>query len=180
MRAILVLLIASVSFFDASAYIGPTEKGKKPIGNDSYQKANCPPSDAKLFMEFNDVRALVEAGGALWQNRQTSSASYEVPLGSGSHVLYSGSIWMGGNDVNGQLKLAAVLFRRGNDFWTGPLSQNVGSGDYDPAYPVGDNALRDYGAATIDPDVCMEYDRFFPIAKAEVINYTLAFECAQN
>jgi len=187
MRAILVLLIASVSFFDASAYIGPTEKGKKPIGNDSYQKANCPPSDAKLFMEFNDVRALVEAGGALWQNRQTSSASYEVPLGSGSHVLYSGSIWMGGNDVNGQLKLAAVLFRRGNDFWTGPLSQhsetpspNAGNGTYDPTQPVGDDAIRDYGSATINPDVCIEYDKFFTIAKAEVINYTLTWECNQD
>lgn len=185
MRVLLAILVVFSLSIQANAAMDPTALGKgneKPLGNSGqdFQKANCPPSDAKLYMEFNDVRALVEAGGSLWQNRQTNAASYEVPVGGRNHVLYSGSIWMGGVDVNGQLKLAAILFRRGNDFWTGPLSQNVGSGDYDPAYPVGDNALRDYGAATIDPDVCMEYDRFFPIAKAEVINYTLAFECAQN
>ena len=183
MRALLIILIVLGSIFEANAIKGPTPTGgsNKPLGGgNDYQKANCPPSDEKLFLEFNDVRALVEAGGSLWQNRQTNSASYEVPLGGGNHVIYSGSIWMGGNDVNGQLKLAAILFRQGNDFWTGPLSQTVGSGTYDPTNPVGDNAIRDFGAATIDPDVCVTYDDFFTIAKAEVINYTLAFECSQN
>ncbi|MCO5268010.1 MAG: T9SS type A sorting domain-containing protein [Brumimicrobium sp.] len=155
------------------------KNGTKPTGN-IYDKANCPPSNARLFMDFNDVKALVEVGGSLWQNRQTNSASYEVPAGSGNRVLYSGSIWMGGTDVNNQLKLAAILFRQGEEFWAGPLSQNVGSGNYDPMQPVGFDAIRDYGAATIDPDVCMQYDKFFTIAKQEVINYTLAFQCNQN
>lgn len=183
MRFLLVILIALVPLFGVNAAIDPTSIGnpnEKPLGgqaDDAYQKSNCPPSDARLFMEFNDVRALVEAGGSLWQNRQSGAASYEVPVGGGNHVLFSGSIWMGGLDVNGQLKLAAIKFRRGNDFWTGPLSQTVGSGDYDPSQPVGDNATKDFGAATITPDVCIEYDRFFTITKAEVINYTLAFEC---
>jgi len=182
MRVFLIILIVLGSFFEANAIMDPTAtKGtkSKPVG-DVYQKANCPPSDARLFMEFNDVRALVEAGGMLWMNRQTSAASYEVPLGGGNHVIFSGSIWMGGNDVNGQLKLAAVKFRQGNDFWTGPLSQTVGTGTYDPNNPVGDDATRDFGAATIDPDVCIQYDRFFSIAKAEVINYTLSWECNQD
>jgi hypothetical protein len=184
MRTFLIILIVLGSVFEANALKDPSSlegsKAKPLGGNDAYQKANCPPSDARLFLEFNDVRALVEAGGALWQNRQNGSASYEVPLGGGNHVLYSGSVWMGGNDVNGQLKLAAVLFRQGNDFWTGPLSQTVGSGNYNPSQPVGDDAIRDFGAATIDPDVCIEYDKFFSIAKAEVINYTLAWECGQD
>src|SRR5690554_6098765 len=175
MRALLIILIVLGSVFEANALRPPSSSNEapqdKPLGgsSDVYTKANCPPSDAKLFLEFNDVRALVEAGGSLWQNRQNGSASYEVPLGGGNHVIYSGSIWMGGNDVNGQLKLAAITFRQGNDFWTGPLSQ-----------PVGYDATRDFGAATIDPDVCIQYDRFFTIAKAEVINYTLAWECDQN
>src|SRR5690554_6476550 len=83
MRVFLIILIVLGSFSEANALRDPAsndENKNKPIGgNGDYLKANCPPSDAKLFLEFNDVRALVEAGGALWQNRQTGTASYEVP-----------------------------------------------------------------------------------------------------
>ncbi|WP_107038537.1 T9SS C-terminal target domain-containing protein [Brumimicrobium mesophilum] len=181
MKLFLLVLIGLSFTFGTSAAIDPTASaGNKPLGgNQDYNKANCPPSDARLFMDFNDVRALVEVGGSLWQNRATTSASYEVPLGGGNHVLFSGSIWMGGVDVNGQLKIAAVLFRtQGNDFWGGPLTVSPGSGNYDPSQSVSDNAIRPFGPAEIDPAVCIEYDKFFPIAKAEVINYTLRFECS--
>lgn len=180
----IILVLIGFGFNVNAAQVPTSKKGKdtKPgHSNGDYSKANCPPSDGKLFMEFNDVRALIETGGSLWQNRSTNAAVYEVPLGSGNHVLYSGSIWMGGVDVNNQIKLAAVLFRSdGNDFWPGPLSVTAGTGDYDPSQPVGDDAVRDFGAATVDPDVCITYDKFFSIAKAEVINYTMAFECSQN
>lgn len=178
-KFLITLVVLGISIgANAAEFIG--DKGKPNKGNDAYNKANCPPSSARIFMDFNDVKALVEVGGSLWQNRQTSTASYEVPVGGGNHVLFSGSIWMGGNDINGQLKLAAVKFRQGNDFWPGPLSVTVGTGDYDPRFPVGDDAIRDFGAATIDPDVCIEYDKFFPIAKAEVINFILKTECENN
>lgn len=176
-----ILFLGSV--FGASAYLGPEEQNSIEAngGNNTVvvPKANCPNSNAKLFTDFNDVRALIEVGGSLWQNRTTNTASYEVPVGSGNHVIYSGSIWMGGTDVNGQLKLAAVKFRTsGNDFWPGPLSVNVGSGNYDPDQAVGDDAIRDFGAATIDPDVCIEYDKFFTIEKSEVIKFNLQYECS--
>ncbi len=179
MRIFLVVLIVVTSIFQVNArrLPGEGETGMNENNNDQYLKANCPPSNARLFMEFNDVKALVEVGGSLWQNRQTGAASYEVPTGGGNHVIYSGSIWMAGLDVNGQLKLAAILFRQGNDFWAGPLSQTVGSGSYDPSQPVGFNATRDFGAATIDPDVCSDYDEFYTISKSEVIAYTLQYEC---
>ena len=182
MRLFLLVLFAFAFVFESNARMMPGEEnsGMNQNGGDPYLKANCPPSNARLFMEFNDVRALVEVGGSLWQNRQTSAPSYEVPIGGGNHVIYAGSIWMGGLDVNGQLKLAAVKFRQGNDFWAGPLSQTVGSGNYDPTQPVGFDATRDFGAATIDPDVCSDYDRFFSISKAEVIAYTLQWECDQD
>ncbi|RYM35061.1 T9SS type A sorting domain-containing protein [Brumimicrobium glaciale] len=181
MRLLLIVLIGFGFAFGTNAAIDPTaDSGKsKPLGGEqNYNKANCPPSDGLLFMQFNDVKALVEVGGSLWQNRQTSVPSYEVPIDGGNHVLYSGSIWMGGVDVNGQLKLAAVLFRtKGNDFWAGPLSVIPSSGNYDPSQPVGDNAIRPFGLATIDPETCKEYDKFFPIKKSEVINFTLTYEC---
>lgn len=143
-------------------------------------KANCPNSNARLFMEFNDVRALIEVGGSLWQDRANGSAAYFVPAEANTTVIFAGAIWMGGKDVNGQLKLAALTFRSGNDFWPGPLSVDVNSGNYNPNQPVGDNAIRDFGAATIDPDVCIEYDRFFSIAKSEVTQFSLQYECSQT
>ncbi|SFT69315.1 hypothetical protein SAMN05216474_1853 [Lishizhenia tianjinensis] len=182
MKFYLSALLFLGTVFGAHAYLGPEEQnsiqGNGGNGSVIVPKANCPNSNARLFTDFNDVRALIEVGGSLWQNRTTGSASYEVPVGSGNHVIFSGSIWMGGTDVNGQLKLAAVKFRtQGNDFWGGPLSVTIGSGNFDPNAPVGDDAIRDFGAATIDPDVCIEYDKFFTIEKSEVIKFNLKYEC---
>ena len=185
MKLYLITVFSSLMFINAFAALGPTDKkdGSKGSGNSDDEftaKSNCPPSSARLFMDFNDVRCLIEVGGSLWQNRQINAPSYEVPKGGGNHVIYSGAIWMGGLDVNGQLKLAAIKFRQGNDFWAGPLSQTVGSGDYDPRFPVGDDAVRDFGGATITPDQCVQYDRFFTMEKSEVIAFALAFECNQD
>ena len=181
---ITILFFASLNVWSAEHPLNHDPKAKgtdiKDNNPQAYAKANCPPSNARLFMEFNDVKALIEVGGSMWQNRQVGASSYEVPKGSGNHVIYSGSIWMGGLDVNGQLKLAAIKFRQGNDFWAGPLSQVVNSGNYDPSQPVDASAIRDFGAATIDPDVCSEYDKFFTMRKSEVIAFTLAFECNQD
>jgi hypothetical protein len=141
--------------------------------------ANCAPATAQLTMEFNDVSSFIEQGGSMWQNRQASVAAYEVPKGSGLYAIYAGALWMGGTDVNGQLKLAGLTFRQGNDFWPGPLTVTPGTGNYDPAAPVGDDAVRDFGEANIDPDQCEFYDKFYTIRKSEVENYTLWWECDQ-
>jgi hypothetical protein len=179
---LLVLIQATVLGQFNKADIDPKAIAKKMEQEhlSALAKANCPPSNARLWIEFNDVRSLVETAGGMWQDRQVFANAYEVPKGGGNHVIFSGSVWMGGLDVNGQLKLAALRWRQGNDFWAGPLSQVVGTGDFDPTQPVGFDATRDFGSATITPDVCMEYDRFFTIRKAEVIAFALAFECNQN
>ncbi|PHR49132.1 MAG: hypothetical protein COA32_03530 [Fluviicola sp.] len=180
MKLYLVTILALTFAFTASALNIPDKGSKDGNSTIAYNKANCPPSNAKLFMDFNDVKALIEVGGSMWQDRQANAASYEVPIDGGNHVIYSGSIWMGGLDVNGQLKLAAITFRTGNDFWAGPLSQTVGTGTYDPTGPVSFDATRDFGAATIDPSQCSKYDKFFTIAKSEVIAWTLNWECSQD
>jgi len=171
-------LVANALGYYPADYIPPSAGGS---GSATFgAKANCPNSNARLFMEFNDVRALIEVGGSLWQDRANGAAAYFVPAESNTTVIFAGAIWMGGKDVNGQLKLAALTFRSGNDFWPGPLSVNIGSGNIQPGVAVGDNAIRDFGAATIDPDVCIEYDQFFSIAKSEVIQFSLQYECSQT
>ncbi|MEN9998971.1 MAG: hypothetical protein RI922_1961 [Bacteroidota bacterium] len=179
MKKQLIAIVLGVSMIwsnSALSYLGPNDKiggGDLPV----LKGANCAPATAKLIMEFNDVKALIEQGGSMFQNRATGTASYEVPKGSGLHIIFAGALWMGGTDVNGQLKLAALRYRSGNDFWPGPLTVTPNSGDFNPLYPVGDNVVRDFGEANIDPDQCMAYDKFYTIRKAEVIKFSLWWEC---
>lgn len=180
MKKQLIAIVLGVSMMwsnSALSYLGPNHKSDK---GSTLKGANCSPSVRKLTMKFNDVSALIEQGGSMFQDRQNGVAAYEIPKGSGLTVIFAGALWMGGTDVNGQLKLAALTFRTGNDFWAGPLSVNLGSGDYDPLFPVGDDAIRDYGAATIDPDQCMAYDKFFTVTKSTVIKFNIWYECNEG
>jgi hypothetical protein len=176
---IFILGIAGSSF----AYKNFNHHGPDNIPTPDGRAASCAPANERLFMEFNNVRGLVETGGSLWQDRANGSASYEVPKGSNKFVLYSGALWMGGTDVNGQLKLAAHMFRQGNDFWAGPLGDLIdGTGNYDP-FVVQNAALelyKDYGAAEIIPSECLKYDRFYTIRKAEVRQFISWWNCDQG
>lgn len=164
----------TVACSQALAYLGPNDKDYKPTAK---PKANCSPATAKLTMKFNDVAALIEQGGSMFQNRAAGVAAYEVPKGSNRFAIFAGALWMGGTDVNGQLKLAALRYRSGNDFWPGPLTVTPGTGNYNPLNPVGDDAVRDFGEANIDPDQCIAYDKFYTIRKAEVIKFNIWWEC---
>ena len=159
----------------AWSYLGPNDK--KGSSDNTPKGANCSPATAKLTLEFNDVAALIEQGGSMFQNRQDGTAAYEVPKGSGLNAIYAGALWMGGTDVNGQLKLAALRYRQGNDFWPGPLTVTPGTGNYNPLNPVGDDAVRDFGEANIDPDQCQAYDKIYTIRKAEVIRFNVWWAC---
>jgi hypothetical protein len=180
MKKQLIAIVLGVSMIwsnSALSYLGPNDikKGNK---QKSVEKgANCSPATAKLTMTFNDVSAFIEQGGSMFQNRQVPVAAYEVPKGSDLTVIFAGALWMGGTDVNGQLKLAALTFRTGNDFWAGPLTVTPGTGNYNPLLPVGDDAVRDFGEANIDPNECLAYDKFFTIRKAEVVKFSIWWEC---
>jgi hypothetical protein len=116
--------------------------------------ANCTPASGRKFLEYNNVSALIETGGSMWLDRSRGKNAYEVPKGSGNTLVYIGALWMGGMDVNNQLKIAALRYRIGNDFWAGPLSTNPGTGDIT-------NGKLDYGPAEIDADDCSKWDQFF-------------------
>jgi hypothetical protein len=109
--------------------------------------AGCSAANGKTFLEFNNVRALIHTGGNLWQITGQNFQVYEVPKGSGIHALFTSALWLGGVDINGQLKLAAVRYRQGQDYWTGPLSQDE---------------------AEITSAICQKYDRHFVVTQDEV------------
>ena len=119
--------------------------------------AACAPATGLRDIEWNNVSALIETGGSLWQDRATSQASYEVPKGGGVSSLYAGALWMGGISPDQQLKLAAVTFRGdGNDYWAGPLTND--------------------GSAEVDATTCNEYDDFFVSTRADAQRHRQYFD----
>jgi hypothetical protein len=169
-------LLIALAFLASNASFALEDVRGKKAGNNStnstlvVKSANCAPTSKSLTMTFNDVSAFLQQGGRLFQNPSGNVAAYEIPIGSGKKAIFAGSLWMGGVDANGQLKLAAVRFlQQGQDFWSGPLTVTAGTGNYDPNSPAGDNVVRDFGPADIQPDQCVKYDKFFTIRKGEVI-----------
>ena len=127
---------------------------------DENRAAGCTPANASTFLEFNNVKALIHSGGNLWQIDGQNFSQYEVPKGSGIMALFTSALWLGGVDVNGQLKIAAVRYRNGNDYWTGPLT--------------------DGGEAEIIPSECSKYDRHFPVTQDEVRQFDAWFKAGER
>ncbi len=89
----------------------------------------------------------------MWQDRPNLIADYQVPKRINDDdprftSIFAGALWMGGQDINGQLKIAAVTFRQsGNDFWPGPLNTT---------------------SADIDLATCAQFDKFYGVSRAMV------------
>lgn len=82
--------------------------------------AACTPAKTQTQLDINNVRTTILTGGDMWWN--LISARYEVPKGSNANSLFAGSMWIGGVDAGGILRVAAMTYRQnGNDFWPGPL-----------------------------------------------------------
>jgi hypothetical protein len=138
----------------ADKWIGEAHTGNstKSVGGVT---AGCVPATTSTELDLNNVRALIHTGGDMWWDLQ-GTPRYEIPNGSGKTALFAGSIWIGGTDVNGQLKLAALRFRSGGvDYWPGPL---ITTGP-------------DKGTTT--SEVCLEYDKHFNITRNEVAEFRL-------
>lgn len=149
---ILGVFISNQLFADKYKLTGKDTSDGGPKSNNSVT-AGCAPGTGSTYLELNNVRALIHTGGDMWWDLQ-GAAKYEIPKGSGKTALFAGSIWIGGTDVNGQLKIAAMKFRQtGIDYWPGPL---ITSGE---------------AQASVTPDVCSAYDRHFSIEKSKVAEF---------
>ena len=95
------------------------------------KSANCAPPTMTTYMELNNVRAMIHTAGNLWQIPTKNYSQYEIPKNSGIMALFTAALWLGGTDVNHQLKLAALRYRNGQDYWTGPLSKVYAETNYE-------------------------------------------------
>jgi len=124
--------------------------------------AGCEAGSNYDYLDINNVRTIVYSYGNGWFSANV--ADYEIPKGSKKTSMYSFSLWIGGIDVNNNLKLAAYKFGQGpttaaaqtkNDFWPGPLAID--------------------GSAAVDAETCAKWDKLYPMTRAEVLEFQAWF-----
>lgn len=142
-----VFALGLMAHTGAWAYKSPDKSnGGAGVNVNKALTAGCLPPSTSAELALNNVRTTIHSGGDMWWDLK-QFGKYEIPKGSGKHALYVGTLWIGGVDVNGQLKLAAQRYRsQGVDYYTGPLTE---------------------GEAEITPEKCKEFDRLWKITRAE-------------
>src|ERR1051326_607553 len=116
----------------------------------SQQPAGCYSGAAFADLDINNVRARILDCGDWWWD--LNSAHYEVPKDSGKNSVFCGSIWIGGMDPGGQLRVAAMSYRQtGNDFWPGPLDTT--------------------GSANIPDSICDQFDKIYKVSRSQVLEF---------
>jgi hypothetical protein len=151
MKKFILLFVSTLWFIVAGAQPLITAKDRTRQNQQTIKAyaAACTAGKTSTDINLNNVSTIIHTGGDMWWDFKVSR--YEVPKGSGKTALWNGGIWIGGTDVNGQLKLAAVRYRSGGvDYFPGPL---IMSGE-----------LR----GTTDVEVCYQYDRHWEISRFQV------------
>lgn len=110
--------------------------------------AACKRAQSTAELNINNVRALINGYGNMWYDG--SNAQYHLPKNSNTCPLYCAALWIGGTDVNDQIRIAALRFgSEGDDYWPGPLKIN--------------------GTASVDLPICNAYDKHWIITQTEVL-----------
>lgn len=152
----LSLVMLCLCLVSASAYALPY-KGK--ITKRATEKAGelerCRRAQGSAELSINNVRARINQGGNMWYDGST--AHYYVPKDGNSTAMYCAALWIGGQDENLQLRVAAMKFgQEGDDFWPGPLTVD--------------------GNASVNKSICDEWDKLYRITKAEVQAFINSFD----
>ncbi|MFO7862740.1 MAG: hypothetical protein R6U85_01955, partial [Salinivirgaceae bacterium] len=151
---IILIVLFSLIGMDAMAYFNPDNKKKDNSKEIKSVGAGCFQPTAYTILEFNNVSTRINNGGDMWWD--FANAHYRVPKNQKASALFAGSIWVGGVDTNGQLRLAAHRFRQvGIDFYPGPLV----AGEESP------------NMGNVSADICSRYDRMYYITKSMVSEF---------
>lgn len=110
--------------------------GQKNGGRNNKITASCLTSSSSSSLDINNVRAMVLNGGDMWWN--LFDPRYEIPKVDDpglpkKHSLFSGAVWIGGQDAQNNLYLASQTYRQSSGggapdagYWPGPLD-NTGN-----------------------------------------------------
>ena len=157
------IVLISLLLVTASTTVSAREciECKKANAHNNVQSkaAVCKRAQSTAELNINNVRALINGYGNMWYDG--SVAKYHLPKNSNTCPLFCAALWIGGTDVNDQLRIAALKFGSdGDDYWPGPLRIN--------------------GTASVDLPICNQYDKHWIITKAEVQAHKAHFEYGDN
>ena len=119
---------------------------------------NCTQPTSSVQLDINNVRCLIHNGGDMWWDL-VGNPRYEIPKVPPGvpaiHSMFASSVWVGGYDAAGRLRLAAQTYRQsGSDYYSGPLSLQ----------------------GTTDANTCQQWDRHFVITRQEIDAFRAAFQ----
>ncbi len=144
-----IALLALVFMFVGQGYAHLPRGTKQKKAVKENRAEGCLRPTAYNFLDINNVKSRINTGGNMWYPPGEQIPQYFVPANSNKTSLFSGAIWIGGLDENGQLKIAAQTFgSSGVNYWTGPLTVD--------------------GTAAVDEATCSQYDKQWVITKSDV------------
>jgi hypothetical protein len=113
-------------------------------------------------LSVNDIRARFYSHGMIGRDAASGDPDFEVPVGSGVSPFYAGSLWIGGLDSAGTLRLAALRYDQilPSDYAPGPLTTD--------------------GTASVDSTLSAQYDHVWSITAGEVADHQAYFNCLQT
>ena len=154
-RLMFAALLTVAAVIPGKAEVYKFESGSKGTRGLEQTTAKCSPSSAFEWLDINNVKTRINAGGDMWWDLPSGTGSkYFIPANGAATSLFAGSLWIAGVDVNNQLKCAALRFRQvGNDYWTGPLTTD--------------------GSAAITDVTCATWDKIFKITRAQVDEFLM-------
>jgi len=143
------------------AHINPNRKRKLKKDRIASIREECKSAVAQIDQEINNVRARLLSGGDVWWDLQ--EGKYIVPKTQPGEEevssMFAASVWLGGLDPVGNLKIAAVDYRNGGqtDYYTGPIDPNTGATDL---------------------EICQNWDQFFKVLAEDVDDHNANWELA--
>lgn len=150
-RTLAITLLSVFLFIGSFAQKYTKEKYiEPPVSNLKANSAACQTGQTITEISLNNVRTYIHMDGLLWTHKDGGAPGYEIPKGSGKTAIYAGGLWIGGTDIYGVVKLSAVKYKGGRNFWPGPL---ISTGDRQ---------------GSTDLEVCYQYDRHFNITRHQV------------
>jgi len=167
---ILSTILVVAAFAEVCAHRPPDRnlKNSKPTTGSTqieFRGGACNPSESETELNINNVRARLLGGGDMWWD--LDDGRYEIPKvepNSGQESvssIFAGSVWIGGYDQAGALKIAAIDYRaaNSNEWWPGPIDESTG--------------------ATCEED-CNNWDRHFEVTSEDIFlhkaNYQRSIE----
>lgn len=166
--SLFVFLIALLGVSSLYAHVDPDYKKRGTTSNRLLQaRENCSPSNAQFDQAINNVRARLSTGGDVWWDWTTGEGKYIVPNVDprsgqpGVSSIFAGSVWLGGYDDFGNLKIAAQTYRNATqvDFWPGPLDDLTGK---------------------TSSDTCVLWDRFFNVSGSNIREFKKVYADAER